>query len=395
MAAGTVGPSTLELLGQAGPVTLGYAEDGGFVYLIARDRRASWPIGALREGRAKLRIAGRIREGAVQLVPRGEDWDRVLGLFRGKYGADAFRRWYVDPARVLRVAFLQEDEEPSRTYGRWLESEFDNVAETYDDHILGNRMNRLLRDRSLARLRPLFQGSRALLEIGCGSGMETIPMLRAGHEMLCVDISGRMLEVVRSKAVKEGLAERLRTVKLRARELSSLAEDVGCGAFDGGFSTYGALNCESDLRPVAEALWGLLRPGSAFLAGVYNRWCAFELFGYLLSLQPGRAFARRDRPIRVGASRFCVDVYAYTPSDLVRSFSPGFHLESLEGVPVILPPSDLASYAEKFSGRFRTLEHTDAALGARWPWTHLGDHFLATFRTDDEAKVIQPPSQTG
>lgn len=382
MTAGMAGLSTLELLGPAGSLLLGYGEEGGTVYLIARDRHASWPVSVLREGRARLRIDGVVREGSVHLVPRGAEWERILQLFRGKYGAVAFRRWYHDPSRILRVEFGGPSGEPSLVYGQWLESEFDNVAETYDGHILGNRINRLLRDRSLARLKPLFRGSSALLEIGCGSGMETLPMLREGHEMLCVDISRRMLQVVEAKARAEGLKERLRTAQLRARDLPLLVEESGSGAFDGGFSTYGALNCEPDLRPLAQALRSLLRPGSAFLAGVYNRWCLFEIFGYGLSLQITRAFSRQHRPIRVGASRFCVDVYAYTPSDIVQLFSPGFRLESLEGVPVFLPPSDLAPYAEKFSRRFGTLARLDAFLGNRWPWTRLGDHFLATLRAE-------------
>ncbi len=382
MSTKSVAPSTLELLGPNGSIPLGYAQEGAKVYLIARERTAFWPVAVLRTGRVQLRFGGRLEEGSVQLIPRGSEWGPILSLFQQKYGMDAFRRWYSDPARIIRVELAGPQEDPSRIYGQWLESEFDNVAEAYDQHILGNRMNRLLRDRSLARLIPLFRGSRSLLEIGCGSGMETLPLLREGHELLCLDISQRMLDVVREKARVEGLQERLRTAKLRARELPKLLETAGAEAFDGGFSTYGALNCEPDLRPVPTALRSLLRPGSAFLAGVYNRWCLFELVGYGLSLQRSRVLSRWHRPILVGASRFCVDVYSYTPADLVHLFSPGFHVESLEAVPIFLPPSDLSKYAERFSRHFDLLSRLDFYLGSHWPWRYFGDHFLMTLRWD-------------
>jgi hypothetical protein len=131
-----------------------------------------------------------------------------------------------------------------------------------------------------------------------------------------------MLETVRAKARAEGFSERLRTRQLRASELGALLGDVGEAEFDGGYSTYGALNCEEELASIPPALHALLRPGGRFVAGVYNRWCLFELVGYALSGQPGRAFGRTHRPVPVGSSRFCVDIFAHSTSDFRRLFAP-------------------------------------------------------------------------
>jgi SAM-dependent methyltransferase len=361
-------------------VPLGFVRKGSTVFLIARERSAQWPVDALRNGSVSLTLRGEVREGAIFLVADPPAREGILDLFRAKYGATLFARWYEKPARVLRVELAPSGEAPDHppVYLDWLEAEFDNVADDYDRHITGNRMNVLLRDRSLRRLRPLFRGEGRLLEIGCGSGMETLHMLREGHSVVAVDISSRMLAVVREKARREGLAERLTTEKLRAVDLAQLLGRYGEGAFDGGYSTYGALNCEPDLRPVPPALARLIAPGGKFLAGVYNRWCLTELVGYSLSLQPRRAFGRRRNPIPVGASRFCIDVFAYSAWEFERLCHPYFRVESIEGVPVFLPPSDLTSYAEKFARHFDTLARWDAWMGRRWPLTGLGDHFLMT-----------------
>ena len=138
-----------------------------------------------------------------------------------------------------------------------------------------------------------------------------------------------------------------------------------------------AFNCEADLRGVPAALHELLAPEAPFLAGVYNRWCLFEILGYGFTGQLGRAFGRVKNPVPVGSSRFCVDVFAYSPSDFVRLFRPHFSLDRLEAVPFLLPPSDLVQYAERFSRRFDQLARWDRALGPRWPFRWLGDHFLA------------------
>ncbi|MGI0129947.1 MAG: class I SAM-dependent DNA methyltransferase, partial [Thermoplasmata archaeon] len=307
---------------------------------------------------------------------------RVLSLFRSQYGERQFARWYDHPARILR---LDTDGSgtvgaPAAAYYDWLTAEFDNVADDYDRHISGNRINRLLRDRSLAQLRRAFAGARCLIEIGCGSGMETLPLLREGHEVLCVDISPRMLETVRAKARTDGLTERLRTRLLRAAELDTLRRELGSAQFDGAYSTYGALNCEEDLTPVPPALHALLRPDGRFVAGVYNRWCLFEVVGYALSGQPGRAFGRTHRPVPVGSSRFCVDIFAHSTSDFRRLFDRWFRADRVEAIPAILPPSDLVGYAEKFARHFDRLARWDRAVGARWPLRELGDHFLMTFR---------------
>jgi SAM-dependent methyltransferase len=351
------------------------------VYLVARERSTRWPTDLLRSGVADLEFeATRIR-GSVELVVDPAERGRILELFRARYGVTRFARYYERPARILRVRRDGGQRlAPSERYYRWLESEFDYVADDYDQQFSANRMSRWLRDRSLSTLRRMFSRPSSLIEIGCGSGVETLPMLRAGHELLVVDLSERMLEVVRRKARAEGLAERLRTVRRRASEIGSLEDAAAEVALSGGYSTFGAMNCEADLSPVAAGLTRTLPPGSPFLAGVFNRWCLFELAGYSLTLQPRRAFSRRQRPIAVGDSRFGVDFYAYSVMDVRAAFQPGFQMAGVEGLPVLLPPSDLVRFAERYSRHFELLARVDQALGARFPMSYLGDHFLLELR---------------
>lgn len=382
--------ANLELLLPRGSVPLGFVRDIEDVYLVGRDRGARWPVEILRVGTARVTISGRTVGGSVHLITEPTEKQHVLDRFLAKYGAQHFERWYGHPARVLRVRLgsLDTPHDPADRYHDWLAAEFDNVADDYDRHILGNRINRLLRDRSLAELQKTFAGSHRLLEIGCGSGMETLPLLNQGHEILCVDVSERMLDVVRQKARKDGVSERLRTERINAAAISRLLSDTGPASFDGAYSTYGALNCEEDLGPIPPALHALLRPEGEFVAAVYNRWCAFELIGYSLTGQFGRAFGRSDRPVRVGSSRFCVDIYAHSASTFARTMAPWFRIERYAAVPVLLPPSDLVGYVDKFGRGFERLDRWDRFLASRWPFDRLGDHFIMTLR---RAELSGPP----
>lgn len=379
------GDEHLDLVRPGTSVPLGFVKDGPVVYLVARERSAKWPVEILRTGTADLRIDGPVARGRVSLITESDSRDRVLGLFQTKYGSERFRRWYENPARILRVDLDPATGTlggPEHYYG-WLTAEFDNVAFDYDRHITGNRINRLLRDRSLAELRRAFGPSGSLLEIGCGSGMETLPLVEDGHELLCIDISEKMLEVVRQKAARSGVAERVRTLRMRASALPELVRSFGSAAFDGAYSTYGALNCEEQLDGVPGALHDLVRSGGRFVAGVYNRWCLFEMVGYSLTGQFARATGRTALPVPVGSSRFCVDVFAHSVGDFERLFASTFVSERVAAVPFLLPPSDLVGYAELFSRRFDVLDRWDRALSRRWPFRALGDHFLMTMRRRD------------
>lgn len=385
-----VEPESLELEATGGPVPLGFVRDRSVVYLIANDRTARWPTAPLRNGVASLRIADRRLRGSVQLVTDPVRKERVLTAFRARYGERRFARWYAHPAKVLAVRIGDKNRPATDELGRyhaWLAAEFDNVADDYDRHITGNRINRLLRDRSLVELRRAFHGRPRLLEVGCGSGTETMPLIADGHELLCVDISERMLEVVRAKARRAGLSERLATRRMALADLPSLLHDEGPAAFDGAYSTYGALNCEADLRALPEALGELLRPESRFVAGVYNRWCAFELAGYGVTGRWSRAVARTRRPVPVGWSRFCVDTFALSAGEFRRLFEPRFSVERVEGVPVVIPPSDLVAYTDAMGPRFDRLARVDRWLGRWWPFSVLGDHFLMTLRRRDGGTV--------
>ena len=361
-------------------VPLGFVQETRQIYLVARQREALWPIGILRRGWASVTLPSGVDvQGRARLVTDVADRERILGLFREKYGPDQFARWYHDPARIVEIAtdpaFQPEGPDP---YDAWIEAEFDNIAEEYDHHILGNPVNRLLRDRSLEWLRVAFADAPALLEIGCGSGIETLSLLEDGHEVTAVDVSEKMLEVVRRKSRDVGTSERLRCVHLRAKDIGQLAKEAGESTFDGAYSTYGALNCEPDVRPVVEGLSRLLPPGRPFVAGVYNRWCLFETMSYLLSLRWDRATGRWRNPVPVGASRFCVDVFAFSVPEFRRLCAPEFSLVRVEGVPVVVPPSDLSPYLRKLPSHFGAWTRWDRLLGRRSPLKYLGDHFLMT-----------------
>jgi ubiquinone/menaquinone biosynthesis C-methylase UbiE len=375
--------STVELLSTGSWVTLSYVEDSGCLFLMSAGHGARWPSEILRNGEAVIRHEGGTISGRVELVSNREKRESIIEMFRLKYGDEKYNRWFSPAGRVVKVTPSFTTSGGRETYYKWLESEFDSVAHDYDEHITGNSINMLLRERSLTLMKDVFCRSNKLLEIGCGSGMETLPLLKEGHDIVAVDISSEMLDIVRKKAADEGLSDHLITRKIKASEIESLVSEFGEGHFDGCYSTYGALNCEQTLSGIPEAIHVLLRRNGKFVAGIYNKYCLSEIIGYGLSFRFKRIMKRAETPVREGDSRFCIDVYSYSVPEVAKIFSRFFTVDRVIGVPVILPPSDLDAYARKFSNNSERLNAIDLWLGKRWPLSALGDHFLMVLKKKD------------
>lgn len=369
---------SLSLKVSGGYVPLAFTSEGGEIYLASPVKGSRWPSHILRKGMAEIVIGDSASTLTAFLVNEGFRKNEIMKLFRDKYGEVKTKKWYGDHFRII---CLKASEEPvshqgDSLYYNWLEAEFDSIADEYDHHIYGNPVNFLLRENSLRLLTKTFPGKETLLEVGCGTGTETIELMRAGHHIVAVDISQKMLDEVRKKAEKEGLSSQLTTIKGNADRIGAIARDFGPYSFDGIYSTFGAINCVSDIGALPPGFHDLLGPGGKLVLGVYNRMCASEILGYIAKFKFRQAFSRLRPVVPEGESRFCIDVYAYTFMEIRKIFEKQFSVNAVLGVPVFIPPSNFSNYVEKFSRKFSSIKAFDASVGKLWPFTILGDHFL-------------------
>ena len=305
--------------------------------------------------------------------------DPILQVFTRKYGRDIVSQRYWGQETYVEIDCMKAEESmlDEIVYDD-LQAAFDGVAEHYDQHILGNPINTWLRSVSVGTLQQLFKPGSTVLEIGCGTGTETLKLARNGVKVLACDISGKMLEVLARKAKEEGLDSRVFTLHCRAAGLKKGIRSLGFDKFDGAYSTYGAINTEPRLDDLFRDLHDLLKEDGVLVLGVWNKYCLYETLGYLLRGRPGLAFARLRNPVPIGKSRFCVASNAYSIASLGKHSASYFKLRSVLGVVIILPPSNLIRYLPK--GRWLTFfKMLDLHLGRAFPFNRLGDHFLAVY----------------
>lgn len=107
-----------------------------------------------------------------------------------------------------------------------------------------------------------------IIELGAGSGRITMPLLRDGHAITAIDISGRQLDLLRQKAVDEGLAASLHTICGDMLDLSKLVDPGSAHLI---ISPFRALMHVSDKRDqLFPQIHTALQDGGAFSFDVHH-----------------------------------------------------------------------------------------------------------------------------
>ena len=165
---------------------------------------------------------------------------------------------------------------------------FDHIAPTYDqlNHVLSMNVDKLWRRHAL---REIVDGSaQRILDVACGTGDSTISIAKAageGSTVTGVDISEGMMALVKGKAEKAGVADR---IKLQVADGEALPYEDG--AFDRVTCAFGIRNFEHKERGLAE-FRRVLKPGGKAvileLSVPQNRLVRWAYDLYFLHVLPG------------------------------------------------------------------------------------------------------------
>ena len=151
----------------------------------------------------------------------------------------------------------------------WDYATADHIARDYDEYFAFNR----LFDFDEEILRRHFDRPGLVADLGCGTGRALVPLVRAGHRGLAVDLSREMLAVVGQKAADEALP--IFRVQANLVELGCLAD--GCVDYAIClFSTLGMIRGGGNRRRAIEHVRRILKPGGVFVLHVHNFW--YNLF---------------------------------------------------------------------------------------------------------------------
>lgn len=360
------------------------AVDGKIVIFPQNIGKQDWVANLQRNPRAEAFSSDFSIQGTARLKEISGLKDPLLAAFTRKYGERDVRSRYWGQHRYVEIKI--DSTSATLDYAQLvyaeLEAAFDGVAESYDHHIMDNEMNLWLRNRSVHLLKRTFGPGDTVLEIGCGTGTETLALAGHGVTVIAADISSKMLAVLMAKAERLGLQNRVRPVHARPYELRERLSREGIVEIDGAYSTYGAINTDPFLPRLFGDLALLIKPRGSLILGVWNRFCLYEILGYALKLKPRMVVARMKNPVPVGRSRFCIASNSYDVGSIEALTDGLFEVIEVRGVEVFLPPSNLVKYLPP-RPLVKALKRLDVILEPHYPWNRLGDHFLAVLERRD------------
>ena len=251
---------------------------------------------------------------------------------------------------------------------------FDSVAEEYD---AANRRNVLLdamRTRSLRMLAAYAPAGAHVLDLGCGPGTDFDALLRRGYTVTAVENSPRMADQARARAVALGATDRVEVCQLAIEDIASLAP----ATFDVAYSSFGPLNCVTDLRRVAASVAARIRPGGALVASVIGRMCPWEMACYAWKRNRRRIAVRFSHgfvPVPLGEET--VWTRYYWPGEFAKPFlDAGFLRVELRALGLVTPPPYMDAAAQKYPRTTQVLDAIEDRVASLPLMRSCGDHFL-------------------
>ncbi|HUE87355.1 MAG TPA: class I SAM-dependent methyltransferase [Vicinamibacterales bacterium] len=261
---------------------------------------------------------------------------------------------------------------------------FDRLAAAYDG-LTGGEIFRLLRQRTHRAFARHFGRDARVLEIGCGTGLDTSYLASRGCHVVACDPSEEMVTRTMRRLAHDRLETRATVMPCGLEDVQTFLEALAPHEpFDGIVSNFGALNCVGHLAPLGAVVRRHLRPGGTVLLGVMTRVCAVEALYFTTRLQPRLATRRLGfGAVQVPVAGIDVPTFYHRISELCAALGHEVRLRTIEGIGVVVPPPYLET---RWQGLPRSVRVAVIAID-RWlapwpPFNRLGDHVLLHFTKD-------------
>jgi ubiquinone/menaquinone biosynthesis C-methylase UbiE len=256
---------------------------------------------------------------------------------------------------------------------------WDSLADTYDERFNHRYINQYMRKISQECLVKYFNNSSHLLEIGCGTGDEAIFFAKKNKKITAIDISPKMIEIAKSKALKENIEKNVDFYAVPVEKLKSIPNIK----YDGVYSSFGTLNLVSNLTVLAKTLKNVMLPSSYFIASVMNKYCLFEIFFFLIQGKLRQAFRRISKefvPVRINPEIHSLNCYYYSPTYFYYHFRKYFSLIEFYALPLLIQAPYIDSVPVFVRKLLYKMLFLDKKLSKINPFNRFGDHFIMVMK---------------
>ncbi|CUT02189.1 class I SAM-dependent methyltransferase [Candidatus Chrysopegis kryptomonas] len=254
---------------------------------------------------------------------------------------------------------------------------WDSYAPVYDEK--KKDFDLYLRHKNLKILKSFFSSGQTLLEIGCGTGTESVEMLNYGCKLVLTDISFEMLKIARRKitTVANTSGDNFpKVINLPAEYIDSFKIQ-----FDGAYSSFGVLNCITNIENFFQKLHKVLKPNSYFITSIINRWYwgdflffTLGITNYLRKRLKGWGYISLDGKESNAVARY------YSIND-IRNFSKNFFsIETCFALPFLLPPAYLKPTERLPKKILNALDKVESIIWHSFPFKYFGEQTVIVLK---------------
>ena len=258
---------------------------------------------------------------------------------------------------------------------------FNKQAPLFDDLYSRNTIVTYKRNRVRQHVLRFLAAGSNILELNAGTGEDAIYFAGAGHMVHATDISEGMQEILRKKVQQKGLSEKVSTELCSYTSLENLQNK---GPYDLIFSNFAGLNCTQELGLVLNNFEPLLKPGGIVTLVLLPKFCLWEslmVFKGKFKTAFRRFTSARGRRAHIEGQYF--RCWYYNPKQISNFLKPSFTVLSIEGLCVIVPPSYIEQFAERYPRIYRFLVRKESVLKSKWPWKYVGDYYIISLKKNN------------
>lgn len=252
---------------------------------------------------------------------------------------------------------------------------FSAQSAIFDQINVENKLTDHLRDIYRSEIDTQINPGSNILELNCGTGIDSIYFAGKGHKILATDNAEGMLAQLNHKIEAQHLEEKITTQRCSFLALNQLGDQ----RFDYIISNFGGLNCTDKLDKVLLQFKEHLTDKGKVTLVVMPKMSPWEL---IMALKGNFRTAfrrfRKHTPAHVEGVHF--SVYYYNPSYVIRTLKKDFDVLTVKGVYFAVPPDFYQNFVERYPKMYRFLKAVEHKLGDWFPFTYCCDHYMITLQ---------------
>ncbi len=254
-----------------------------------------------------------------------------------------------------------------------VEKLFDESVHDYERFYSQSAVNKRLRNIIWNEIDKIFKPGDIVLDIGCGTGIDTLHMAERGIKVVAADISSKMLICTYKKVRLKGLTDYVEILKLGTADLHCL---INKRRFNGILANFGVFNLEPDLKSLSRNLYELLTDKGIVVANIVNKCCVIEMIYFAMKRRFKDIFRRFEDNFVFNIKGERIFSRAYTPWEFYRYFKGYFKVKKMIGLNILIPPHNLEHIYAKYRKLFHIADGLERIMRISFLFQQIGDMFL-------------------